>query len=57
MEPRIEPTVRDLKERIAPTLIAPGHCTGWRAKAALAAAFAPRHYGPSVVGTTYRLCA
>jgi 7,8-dihydropterin-6-yl-methyl-4-(beta-D-ribofuranosyl)aminobenzene 5'-phosphate synthase len=55
MEPRIEPTVRDLKERIAPNVVAPGHCTGWRAKAALAAAFAPGHYGPSVVGTSYQL--
>jgi 7,8-dihydropterin-6-yl-methyl-4-(beta-D-ribofuranosyl)aminobenzene 5'-phosphate synthase len=57
MEPRIGSTVRDLKERVAPNLIAPGHCTGWRAKAALAAAFAPGHYAPSVVGTTYRLSA
>lgn len=57
MEQRIEPTVRDLKQRIGPKLIAPGHCTGWRAKAALAAAFAPGHYGPSAVGTSYRLSA
>ena len=28
MEPRIGPTVRDLEARIAPRLIAPGHCTG-----------------------------
>jgi 7,8-dihydropterin-6-yl-methyl-4-(beta-D-ribofuranosyl)aminobenzene 5'-phosphate synthase len=57
MESRIEATVRDLKKRIAPRFIAPGHCTGWRAKAALAAAFAPGRYGPSVVGTAYRLSA
>lgn len=57
MEPRIEPTVRDLRERIAPRTVAPGHCTGWRAKAALAGAFAPGRYGPSVVGTRYRLAA
>lgn len=55
MEARIEPTVRDLKERIEPRLVAPGHCTGWRAKAMLAQTFAPGHYAPSVVGTTYRL--
>jgi 7,8-dihydropterin-6-yl-methyl-4-(beta-D-ribofuranosyl)aminobenzene 5'-phosphate synthase len=55
MEPRIAPTVRDLKARIDPRLVAPGHCTGWRAKAALAATFAPGRYAPSVVGTLYRL--
>ncbi len=57
MESRIEQTVRDLQERIHPQLIAPGHCTGWRAKARLADTFAPGHYGPSVVGTLYRLSA
>jgi 7,8-dihydropterin-6-yl-methyl-4-(beta-D-ribofuranosyl)aminobenzene 5'-phosphate synthase len=55
MEPRIEATVRDLAERIRPRLVAPGHCTGWRAKAALATAFAPGRYGPSVVGSEYVL--
>lgn len=55
MEPRIEPTVRDLESRIAPRIVAPGHCTGWRAKARLAQTFAPGRYGPSVVGTRYRL--
>ena len=55
MEARIEPTVRDLKTRIEPRLVAPGHCTGWRAKASLAATFAPGRYAPSVVGTLYRL--
>ena len=57
MEPRIEPTTADLKERIRPRVVAPGHCTGWRAKAALARAFAPGRYGPSVVGSTYLLSA
>jgi 7,8-dihydropterin-6-yl-methyl-4-(beta-D-ribofuranosyl)aminobenzene 5'-phosphate synthase len=57
MEARIEATVRDLETRIAPALVAPGHCTGWRAKARLANAFAPGRYGPSVVGTQYRLSA
>ncbi len=55
MEVRIEETVRDLAEIIAPRIVAPGHCTGWRAKAALAAAFAPGRYGPSVVGSRYLL--
>jgi len=55
MEARIGPTVRDLKDRIRPRLVAPGHCTGWRAKAELAARFAPGRYAPSVVGTLYRL--
>jgi 7,8-dihydropterin-6-yl-methyl-4-(beta-D-ribofuranosyl)aminobenzene 5'-phosphate synthase len=55
MEPRIGPTVRDLKDRIEPRLVAPGHCTGWRAKAKLADTFAPGRYAPSVVGTLYRL--
>lgn len=55
MEARIAPTVRDLKDRIEPRLVAPGHCTGWRAKVKLADAFAPGRYAPSVVGTLYRL--
>jgi 7,8-dihydropterin-6-yl-methyl-4-(beta-D-ribofuranosyl)aminobenzene 5'-phosphate synthase len=55
MEARIDATVRDLKERIRPRVVAPGHCTGWRAKAALAQAFAPERYGPSAVGAMYTL--
>ena len=55
MEPRIGPTVRDLQACIAPRLVAPGHCTGWRAKAKLADTFAPGRYAPSFVGTFYRL--
>jgi len=55
MEQRIEATVRDLAARIAPRVVAPGHCTGWRAKAALAHAFAPARYGPSSVGALYVL--
>ncbi len=55
MEPRIAPTVDDLETLIRPRVVAPGHCTGWRAKAALADRFAPGRYGPSVVGTTYSL--
>ena len=57
MEPRIEPTVDDLDTRISPRILAPGHCTGWRAKAALAARFAPDRYAPSFVGSTYFLTA
>lgn len=57
MEALIEPTIRDLEERIEPRLVAPGHCTGWRAKARLATTFAPGRYAPSVVGTLYRLSA
>jgi 7,8-dihydropterin-6-yl-methyl-4-(beta-D-ribofuranosyl)aminobenzene 5'-phosphate synthase len=57
MEARIDETVRDLAELVEPAVVAPGHCTGWRAKAALAARFGPDRYGPSVVGTTYVLSA
>ncbi len=55
MEPRIVPTIRDLEARVRPRFVAPGHCTGWRAKAKLAETFAPGRYAPSVVGTMYRL--
>jgi 7,8-dihydropterin-6-yl-methyl-4-(beta-D-ribofuranosyl)aminobenzene 5'-phosphate synthase len=34
MEMRIEHTIADLKDRIRPRVVAPGHCTGWPAKAA-----------------------
>lgn len=57
MEERIPATVRDLRERVQPRVVSPGHCTGWRAKAALANAFAPGRYGPSVVGSLYVLSA
>jgi 7,8-dihydropterin-6-yl-methyl-4-(beta-D-ribofuranosyl)aminobenzene 5'-phosphate synthase len=57
MEQRIGDTVRDLAELIRPRIVAPGHCTGWRAKAALATAFAPGRYGPSFAGTRYVLSA
>jgi 7,8-dihydropterin-6-yl-methyl-4-(beta-D-ribofuranosyl)aminobenzene 5'-phosphate synthase len=55
VEDRIEPTVRDLREIVVPRIVAPGHCTGWRAAAALADAFSPTGYAPSVVGTRYLL--
>ena len=55
MEERIPDTVAALVE-LGPQLIGPGHCTGWRAKGALAEVFAPSgRYAPSVVGTRYRL--
>jgi len=44
VEQRIEETVADLGTRIQPRIVAPGHCTGWRAKARLADAFAPGRY-------------
>ena len=43
---RIDATVRDLDELVGAAVVAPGHCTGWRAKAALADRFAPGRYGP-----------
>src|SRR6185503_18522299 len=39
VEDRIEPTVRDLTALVEPRIVAPGHCTGWRAASALANAF------------------
>jgi 7,8-dihydropterin-6-yl-methyl-4-(beta-D-ribofuranosyl)aminobenzene 5'-phosphate synthase len=57
VEDRIEPTVRDLRDIVVPRIVAPGHCTGWRAAAALADAFSPTGYAPSVVGTRYLLSA
>jgi 7,8-dihydropterin-6-yl-methyl-4-(beta-D-ribofuranosyl)aminobenzene 5'-phosphate synthase len=53
VEDRIEPTVRDLRAIVVPRIVAPGHCTGWRAAAALADAFSPTGYAPSVFGTRY----
>lgn len=55
METRIADTVRDLAHLVNPRVLAPGHCTGWRAKAALGDVFSPGRYGPSVVGSRYRL--
>jgi 7,8-dihydropterin-6-yl-methyl-4-(beta-D-ribofuranosyl)aminobenzene 5'-phosphate synthase len=52
-EPVIPPTVAALTE-LAPALIVPGHCTGWRAQHALAAAL-PDAWVPSSSGSSYRL--
>jgi 7,8-dihydropterin-6-yl-methyl-4-(beta-D-ribofuranosyl)aminobenzene 5'-phosphate synthase len=54
VEDRIDATVRDLKQLVEPRIVAPGHCTGWRAAAALTNAF-PGGCAPSVVGTRYVL--
>ncbi|MFJ3754956.1 MBL fold metallo-hydrolase [Streptomyces sp. NPDC090080] len=54
-EPVIGPTVAALTD-LAPELIVPGHCTGWRAQHALAAAL-PDAWVQTSVGTTYRLAA
>jgi 7,8-dihydropterin-6-yl-methyl-4-(beta-D-ribofuranosyl)aminobenzene 5'-phosphate synthase len=56
MEPRIPATMRDLLDRVEPALFAPGDCSGWRLKTALASA-APERYAPSVVGARYDLAA
>jgi 7,8-dihydropterin-6-yl-methyl-4-(beta-D-ribofuranosyl)aminobenzene 5'-phosphate synthase len=52
-EPAIPPTVEALAE-FDPQVVAPTHCTGWRATHALAAAF-PDAFIPSSVGTRYIL--
>lgn len=54
-EPVIAPTVAALTE-LAPGLVVPGHCTGWRAQHALAAAL-PDAWVQSSCGTAYRLAA
>jgi 7,8-dihydropterin-6-yl-methyl-4-(beta-D-ribofuranosyl)aminobenzene 5'-phosphate synthase len=50
-EPIIPQTVEALRE-IGPEVLAPTHCTGWRATHALAAAF-PGAFVPNSVGTRY----
>lgn len=50
-EPIIPPTVQALTE-LAPDVVAPGHCTGWRAQHALAAAL-PGAYVAASSGTAY----
>jgi 7,8-dihydropterin-6-yl-methyl-4-(beta-D-ribofuranosyl)aminobenzene 5'-phosphate synthase len=52
-ESRIGATVEALGE-LGPGVVAPVHCTGWRATHALAAAF-PDAFVPGSVGTTYVL--
>lgn len=52
-EPIIEPTVAALTG-LAPDLVVPAHCTGWRAQHRLAAAL-PEAFVPNAVGTAYVL--
>eukprot|EP00930_Biecheleria_cincta_P100980 TRINITY_DN92604_c0_g1_i1.p1 TRINITY_DN92604_c0_g1~~TRINITY_DN92604_c0_g1_i1.p1 ORF type:complete len:359 (-),score=57.20 TRINITY_DN92604_c0_g1_i1:38-1114(-) len=51
VEGRIPETVADLVQ-LEPKVLLAGHCTGWRAKMALAAVF-PDGFQPCVVGSTY----
>lgn len=50
-EPLIPLTIDALSE-FNPAMIVPGHCTGWKAQQAIAAAF-PEAYVHNAVGTTY----
>jgi 7,8-dihydropterin-6-yl-methyl-4-(beta-D-ribofuranosyl)aminobenzene 5'-phosphate synthase len=52
-EPIIEPTVLALRE-LAPDVIVPAHCTGWRAQHRLAAEL-PDVFVSNAVGTQYTL--
>ncbi|WP_028926435.1 MBL fold metallo-hydrolase [Pseudonocardia acaciae] len=52
-EPIIPPTVAALAD-LAPDLLVPGHCTGWRAQHALAAAL-PHAWTQGSSGTTFSL--
>lgn len=54
-EPIIEPTVAALAE-LAPQLIVPAHCTGWKAQHRLASALGDA-FIPNAVGTSYILAA
>jgi 7,8-dihydropterin-6-yl-methyl-4-(beta-D-ribofuranosyl)aminobenzene 5'-phosphate synthase len=54
-EPIIAPTVAAFTD-LAPDLVVPGHCSGWRAQQALAAAL-PDAFVPSSAGTRYTLAA
>jgi 7,8-dihydropterin-6-yl-methyl-4-(beta-D-ribofuranosyl)aminobenzene 5'-phosphate synthase len=54
-EPIIGPTVSALVD-LAPVLVVPGHCTGWRAQHALAAAL-PDAWVAASSGTSFRLAA
>lgn len=54
-EPILPETINDLVD-IAPDVVVPGHCTGWKATHAVAAAM-PDAYMASNVGTTFRFSA
>lgn len=51
----IEPTVKALTD-LAPDLIVPAHCTGWKAQHRMTTAF-PETFIHSIVGTSYTLSA
>ena len=51
-EPILPNTIDDLVE-ISPEIVVPGHCTGWKATHAVAAAL-PGAFAASNVGTTFR---
>jgi 7,8-dihydropterin-6-yl-methyl-4-(beta-D-ribofuranosyl)aminobenzene 5'-phosphate synthase len=51
-EKRIQPTIKEL-QRISPELIAPSHCTGWKAMCAMAEAL-PEAFVWNSVGNLYR---
>ncbi len=52
-EERIKPTIEELT-RMNPHLIAPSHCTGWRASCAIASAL-PEAFAWNSVGNLYQL--
>jgi 7,8-dihydropterin-6-yl-methyl-4-(beta-D-ribofuranosyl)aminobenzene 5'-phosphate synthase len=54
-EPIIAPTVAALSA-LTPSLVVPGHCTGWRAQHALAAAL-PDAWVAASSGSSFRLAA
>jgi 7,8-dihydropterin-6-yl-methyl-4-(beta-D-ribofuranosyl)aminobenzene 5'-phosphate synthase len=54
-EPLIEPTVAALAQ-LAPALIVPAHCTGWRAQHRFGASLADA-FVPNAVGTSFTLAA
>jgi 7,8-dihydropterin-6-yl-methyl-4-(beta-D-ribofuranosyl)aminobenzene 5'-phosphate synthase len=54
-EPVIAPTV-DALTLLQPSLVVPGHCTGWRAQHALASAL-PNAWVPGSSGSSYRVAA
>ena len=54
-EPLIEPTVAALTQ-LAPALVVPAHCTGWRAQHRFGASLADA-FVPNAVGTSFTLAA
>ena len=54
-EPIIEPTVAAL-QAMAPAVVVPAHCTGWKAQHRLAAAL-PDSFVPNAVGTSFTIAA